>query len=311
MAVWCLAARTDPGRARSTNEDGYLTAEELDLFAVADGMGGHNAGEVASTLALETLGNFIRSSRNDSGITWPFGFVTALPFEANQLKSAVQLANQEIRFQSQRRPECDGMGSTVVAAIGQGSRLWYVSVGDSRLYLWRGGALSQLSEDDSWAASMLRAGADPGVVQQHAMRNMLTRALGTGPALDVDVAHADLRRHDLLLLCSDGLYGPLGDEGLAAVLKDAGEDLEAVADALVAAANDAGGPDNITAVLLRYEPGGQRKRALASESGQAMTEYAVTAGLLVAIGIAVSGMLISIMKSFVTNMLHELSFLSP
>jgi protein phosphatase len=305
-----VIGRTDPGRIRATNEDAFVADEELGLFAVADGMGGHNAGEVASRLALDTLVSFIRASRSDSGITWPYGFVASMPFEANQLKSAIQLANQEIRFRAQRQPECEGMGSTIVALIAEGARIWYANVGDSRLYLWRDGALTQLSEDDSWAASMLRAGADPEVVNRHEMRHMLTRALGTGQALDIAVSQIELQPGDVLLACSDGLYGPVGDAGLAQVLASAGGDVDAAAGALIAAALDGGGPDNVTALLVGLDGSGGG-RVGRGERGQALTEYVVTAGLLVAIGIVVSAMLIDVMRNFVIKMVHELSFLTP
>lgn len=308
--MWSAAARTDPGRARSSNEDAFVADEELGFFAVADGMGGHNAGEVASRLALDTIAAFVRSSRSDSSITWPYGFVTSLAFEANQLKSATQLANQEIRFHAQRHPECSGMGSTITAVLVRDARAWYATVGDSRLYLWRDGTLTQVSQDDSWASSMLRAGADPQMVSQHEMRHMLTRALGTGQTLEVAVGTLDLQPGDVLLLCSDGLHGPVSDGQLADVLQSSVADLESGAAALVDAANGAGGPDNVTALLARYD-GPTRRGFWSGQSGQALTEYIVTAGLLVAAGITVSAMLIGIMKQFVARILHELSFLTP
>ena len=280
------------------------------LFVVADGMGGHNAGEVASRLAVDTLAEFVRVSREDAGITWPYGFVTSLGFEANQLRSALQLANQEIRFKAQREQSYAGMGSTVGAFLVRDDRGAFASVGDSRLYRGRNSQLTQLSEDDSWAASMLHAGASPEAIRQHGMAHMLTRALGTGQALDVTVSEFTLSDDDLYLICSDGLHGPLGTEGIGKVLAAASGDLDSLTSALVAAANDAGGPDNITAVVVRYG-GGRRRRTLADDTGQALSEYAVTAGLLVAIGIVVSGLLINMMQRFVANIVHELSFLTP
>ena len=110
-----FAGRSDPGRVRNSNEDALIMDAEAGLFAVCDGMGGHNAGEVASRIAVDTLTEFVRTSRQDSGITWPFGFNTTLPFEANQIKSAVQLANQHIRYQAQRDASFDGMGSTEIS----------------------------------------------------------------------------------------------------------------------------------------------------------------------------------------------------
>ena len=157
---------------------------------------------------------------------------------------------------------------------------------------------------------MLRAGADPEVVNRHEMRHMLTRALGTGQALDIAVSQIELQPGDVLLACSDGLYGPVGDAGLAQVLASAGGDVDAAAGALIAAALDGGGPDNVTALLVGLDGSGGG-RVGRGERGQALTEYVVTAGLLVAIGIVVSAMLIDVMRNFVIKMVHELSFLTP
>ncbi|MCX6552461.1 MAG: protein phosphatase 2C domain-containing protein [Acidobacteria bacterium] len=303
-------ARSHPGRVRPGNEDSYILEPELSLFAVADGMGGHNGGEVASHITVQTLTEFIRTSTQDSGITWPYGFNTQLTFEANQLKSGVQLANQQIRYQAQRQPEYDGMGSTLIAVMVRDSRAVFVNVGDSRLYLWRNGALRQLSEDDSWAASMIRAGAPPASIEHHEMRHMLTRALGSGPTLDVTIGQVSLEPGDILLMCSDGLYGPLGDDGIARVLRESDADLDRAVSALIEAANDAGGPDNITTLLVRAPDGVSSKvtRRLAEEKGQTLVEYIVTAGVLVALGIVISGILTNAFRIFVLNVMHEVSF---
>lgn len=246
------SGRTDVGRQRTVNEDTFLVDPSHGFFVVADGMGGHNAGEVASRVAVDTLTEFVRASREDGAITWPYGFMPALGFEVNQLKNAIQLADHEIRFTAQRESSYEGMGSTVVALLIRDERGAFVSVGDSRLYRWRSRQLTQLSEDDSWAASMLRAGASPEAIRQHAMRHMLTRALGTGQAIDVAVTEFAMLEDDLCLICSDGLHDPLGDEGIAKVLAAASGDLDALSSALVDAANDAGGPDNVTVVVVRY-----------------------------------------------------------
>jgi len=307
------SGRSDPGRVRSGNEDSFVADPSLSLFAVADGMGGHSGGEIASQLAVETLVSFIRTSRHDPGITWPYGFNTRLSFEGNQLQSGVQLAHQQIRYHAQRRPECSGMGSTLVAVLLDGIRAVFANVGDSRLYLWRRGVLRQLSEDDSWAASMLRAGASRESVERHEMRHVLTRALGSTPELDLSIGQVELEAGDVLLMCSDGLHGPLGDDGIARVLHAAGDDLDRVAEALIAAANDAGGPDNVTAVLVRHVPDERQrpKRRLADASGQSTTEYVATAGILVALGIVLSAMLTDAFRVFVRHIAHEVSFLSP
>jgi PPM family protein phosphatase len=306
------AGMTDPGRVRESNEDSLLVDTEAGLFAVADGMGGHNAGEVASRLAIETLAEFVRTSRHDASITWPYGFNTELPFEANQLKSAVQLANQQIRHAATQNPAYDGMGSTIIVVLAGPGQVFYANVGDSRLYCWRGGQLLQISEDDSWASSMLKAGADPDFVRTHAMRHMLTRALGSDQGLDVQVRQVPTAPGDLLLLCSDGLYGPLGDGGIADVLARPFGSLEDAAARLVRAANEAGGPDNVTAVLV-HPPDGvpERTPSLASERGQAMSEYLVTAGVLVAIGIVAAGVLMNMFHTLVDRIAYQLQFIAP
>lgn len=247
------AARTHTGRVRTGNEDAYLVDPALGLFAVADGMGGHSGGEVASAIAIAAIAEFTAASRRDAAITWPYGLSPDLSLEANQLINAVQIANQHIRSHATDRPELTGMGSTLIAVLLCGEGACFVNIGDSRLYLWRRATLAQLSEDDSWAASMLRAGAPPDLVEQHKLRHVLTKALGSAPTLSVTPREVTLRDADVLLLCSDGLYGPLGDDGIERTLGRAGPDLDATASALIEAANAAGGPDNITAVLVRYD----------------------------------------------------------
>ena len=245
------AARTDVGRKRTSNEDAFVANEELGLFAVADGMGGHAGGEVASRVAAETVEGFIQASSADQGITWPFGFRSGSSFRANQLLNAVLLANREILAHARREPHLRGLGSTIVACLIAGDRAAYVNVGDSRLYVWRERQLSQITEDDSWAASMSRAGAAPEQIEKSGMKHVLTRALGPADDLDVVVGERELKPGDLLLMCCDGLYGPLGDEGISRVLAAGPDGVDALAQALVDAANAAGGPDNITVVLVR------------------------------------------------------------
>jgi PPM family protein phosphatase len=247
------AHRSDPGRVRLENEDTCLVDSDSGVFAVADGMGGHRGGATASRIAVETLRDFIHSSARDTTITWPYGLEAGVPFAANQLKNAVHLANRRILSEADRVPALAGMGSTLVAMVVRGGRAFFAGVGDSRLYLWRRGLLKQVSRDDSWAASMLRAGASREAVDSHEMRHMLTRALGADSALDVEVEQLPLEDGDVLLLCSDGLYGPIGDASIGRTLAHAAPSLDRTVEALVEAANSAGGPDNITAVLVRYE----------------------------------------------------------
>lgn len=250
----CTAA-TDQGRLRDGNEDAFVASPESGLFAVADGLGGHQGGEVASQIAIESLTAFIRTSSCDPTITWPDGFNPAISCESNQLQNATMLAHRRIRHEATRRPELDGMGTTLVAGLVRSAdRLTYISVGDSRLYRWRQGALAQLSEDDTWIASMLRAGMAPESLRDHKMQHMLTKALGSVPVLELTPREVGIQPGDVFLMCSDGLYGPIGDDAIAAILDDKVGNLDAAGRALIDAANDAGGPDNITVVLFRREP---------------------------------------------------------
>ena len=260
--------RTHPGRRRAENEDSYLIDETLQLFAIADGMGGHRAGEVASRIGVETVADFVRTSGSDSGITWPYGLDAALSFEANQLQNAIQLANLKILAAARNRPDRQGMGSTLVAACVRASRLVYAGVGDSRLYLFRRGMLRQLSTDDSWAASMIRSGARPEVVKAHPMRHLLTRAVGTEERLQVSLGAETLDEADTLLLCTDGLHAAVSDDEMAAILAEGGGTLEQTADRLIDAANDAGGLDNVTVILVRHraDPAGEGARQGAGET---------------------------------------------
>jgi PPM family protein phosphatase len=254
-------ARTHPGRRRAANEDACFADTSLGLFVVADGMGGHKAGAVASELGLSVVVDFVRQSRDDRDITWPFGLAIDQSFEANQLRNAIQLANQRIYHEARSHREQEGMGATVVAALCGHDRMAYANVGDSRLYLFRQDRLEQLSQDHSWAASMLRAGADPDMMRTHPMRHVLTSALGPEAALRLRIGDARLDEGDLLLLCSDGVHGLLPDSSISAILGRCDLPLDARANAFIDAANQAGGTDNITVVLVHYTADGGAEEA--------------------------------------------------
>jgi PPM family protein phosphatase len=246
--------RSDTGKTRTHNEDSFLVEPDLCFYVVADGMGGHRAGEVASRLVVDTMIAFVRASGDDGSITWPYGLEPNLSIEINQLRNAMHLAHQRVVSEAMRNTEYEGMGSTAIAAVISKGRVVFANVGDSRLYLFRNSALKQLSADDSWAASMLRAGVDAELVHSHPFRHLLTSALGSTQAqpLEVEVQDLPLEPGDVLLLCSDGLYGMLSDEQMAGILTDGSSDLAARADRLISAANEAGGADNITVVLAEF-----------------------------------------------------------
>ncbi len=245
---------TDVGRRRKLNEDSFLVDADANLFAVCDGMGGHNAGEVASSMAIEALASFIRKSGGgDEDMTWPFGFEESLSLEANRLKTAIRLANGSVFRAADRREDLTGMGTTLVALLLAGNRAVIGSAGDSRCYLLRSGQLTQVTRDDSWVSAAWAEGiltADE--IERHPFRNVITKAVGAKDNLEVDILERILEHGDVVLICSDGLHAMIRDADILRILTPAPESLEEAAKSLVAAANEAGGRDNISVVLLRY-----------------------------------------------------------
>jgi serine/threonine protein phosphatase PrpC len=244
--------RTDVGRRRKVNEDSFLVSPETSLYAVCDGMGGHNAGEVASRMAIETIAAFITRSAVEKEITWPWGLDANLSFDANRLKTAIRLANARVFQAADNREELTGMGTTVVTALVSGDTMTVGSAGDSRCYLVRNGELKQLTRDDSWVSAALGEGIlNSDDVERHPLRNVITKAVGARDAIDLDVLEHDLKPGDVVLLCSDGLHGMIGDQEIARILESSPGSLEEASARLVDAANEAGGRDNVTVVLLR------------------------------------------------------------
>jgi protein phosphatase len=257
--------RTDVGRRRKVNEDSFLVAPESHLYTVCDGMGGHNAGEVASRMAVETLASFVEKSAAEKDITWPWGLDADLSFEANRLKTAIRLANSQVYQSADSDEELTGMGTTVVAALVSGNTLSIGSAGDSRCYLVRDGQLRQLTQDDSWVSAALGEGIlNSDDVERHPLRNVITKAVGARDSIDLDIIEHTLHEGDVALLCSDGLHGMVGDGEIARILipgpgslpGSLPDSLEEATARLVDAANEAGGKDNVTAVLMRYSDKG-------------------------------------------------------
>ena len=240
--------RTDKG-LRPTNEDCFAIQQELGLCVVADGMGGHNAGEVAARLAVEAVVEFVRSSDE----TWPFGYDAALSVEGNILRTSIHLANVRILETSIATNHYAGMGTTIVAARVAGGRLTIAHAGDSRLYVMAGRRLRQVTRDDSWMATMLLHDplADPWVLQQHPMRNALTNVVGSRPRFDVHVAEESLAGGERLLLSTDGVHGVVDDGRLEQLMGD-DDDPQAIAHNVVATALTRGSRDNCTAIAARY-----------------------------------------------------------
>ena len=249
------AVGSDPGLRRASNEDSYCSRPDLGLYIVADGMGGHVAGEVASRVAVEAIQSFIQETAGaDKNRTWPFPFDPALSFEANRLKAAFRLANRRIASAIADSQDLRGMATTASAILLEGTDACVAHVGDSRVYVLRGGRLEQITHDHSWVEEQVRAGAmTPLAARQHPWRNVVTRALSGGEDPEVDVTQIQPARGERYLLCSDGLFSVVGDEAIAAILGDRSLTLDQVSQRLVEAANDAGGPDNITALVLQVD----------------------------------------------------------
>lgn len=250
------SAATDVGRVRKTNEDAFFADAELRLFAVADGMGGHDAGEVASRLAIEALAGFIRRSSHDTEFSWPYGLDGSLSYDANRLRTAIHLANRRVFRAAETNDDYNGMGTTIVGLIVNGSQVAIGHVGDSRLYLLRDGQIEQITQDDSWAATILahNPSAHASELAAHPMRNVLTNALGAREQVEVHLAERKLAAGDLFLLCSDGLHSVLAPDALKTTVEQQ-PDLDLAARELVSRALDEGSRDNVTALLVRYEGG--------------------------------------------------------
>jgi protein phosphatase len=249
--------RTDVGRRRKANEDSFLVAPDSHLYAVCDGMGGHNAGEVASQMAIEALADFVQKSAAESEITWPWGLDANLSFDANRLKTGIRLANSEVFQSAGQREDLAGMGTTIVAGLVADAVLTLCSAGDSRCYLVRQGEMQQLTKDDSWVSAALGEGIlSSDDVEKHPLRNVITKAVGARDSIDLDIVEHTFQPGDVALLCSDGLHGMVSDDDIARLLLSSLDSLEMATTRLVDAANEAGGRDNVTAVLLRYSEGG-------------------------------------------------------
>jgi protein phosphatase len=231
------------------NQDHHGWWPELGLFVVADGMGGHNAGEVASHLAVETIHDFIAESARSRDITWPFGLEVKNSIDVNRLITAVRLANRKIYAEGIKAPELSGMGTTVVALLVAGEKVAIVGVGDSRIYRLRAGSLEQLTSDDTWLASVLGAQgadeADPG----HPLRHVLTSVVGTKDDLKPEPREEVLKAGDTLLLCTDGIHGKLDTAALTTVL-GSGASAADRATTLVNEAITRGTTDNATALVI-------------------------------------------------------------
>jgi protein phosphatase len=252
------AVRTDPGLRRSSNEDSYCTRADLGLFVVADGMGGHAAGEVASRVAVDTIQTFITETAGvDKNRTWPFPFEPQISLEGNRLKAAFRLANRQIANAMAESADLRGMATTASAVLAGAHSACIAHVGDSRVYamdLQNGGELHQITDDHSWVEEQVRAGTmTSSAARQHPWRNVVTRALSGGSDPEIDTVELTPHPGERLLLCSDGLSGVVPHEAIERLLGDRQATLDEICERLIVAANDGGGPDNVTVLIVQID----------------------------------------------------------
>jgi protein phosphatase len=228
---------THPGR-RPTNEDSLLVDAKRGLFIVADGMGGHNAGEVASDLAVKTIGKFLA----DDHLLTPA-----------RLDQAIKAANDQILAVAAGQSDYAGMGTTVVAALLTDDYAIFANVGDSRAYVWGARGLKRLTRDDSWVSAAMEGAADAqAALEHHPMRHVLTKVVGLRPELQPIVAEFEFEPGDVLLLCTDGVHGSVNDRALGEVL-GSGKTVEEIAEGVVGLAITRGATDNVTAIVVRRD----------------------------------------------------------
>jgi PPM family protein phosphatase len=247
-----VAGRSHVGMKRNHNEDAFLVLSDERLYSVADGMGGHAMGEIASRIAIEELAEFYKRTSRDADLTWPFKMDRTRNYEENRLATGIKLANARIYEAASSDPNYRGMGTTIVSLHFADDGVYVGHVGDSRAYYLRDGALRQMTEDHSLLNDYLKAKKlTAEEIDAFPHKNVIVRALGRKDSVQVDIERVEPRDGDLFLLCSDGLSGMVNDAELTAAVAGS-EDLEATCAKLIELANAAGGNDNITCILARY-----------------------------------------------------------
>jgi serine/threonine protein phosphatase PrpC len=243
--------QSDVGRVRSSNEDDWGVFPDVPFFVVADGMGGHAAGEIASHLSVDTMREFMQASAQSSEVTWPADIDPNLPPPVKRLVAAGKLANDHIYQASRANPKLNGMGTTMVSILVDQDTAYVAHVGDSRAYLIRDGKIRLLTADHSLVNDYISQGLlkieEAG---RHPLKHVITRALGSNEKVEVDIQPVPLSHGDAFLLCSDGLSNLLTPEDIRTSCLDALQDPQAACQRLIDLANKKGGEDNITVVLI-------------------------------------------------------------
>lgn len=248
-----VAGETNVGMKRSQNEDSYELLEDERLFIVADGMGGHASGEVASKMAIDTLREFFVSTAQDPEATWPYKMDKTRGYEENRLITGIKLANLRIHEAQQRDSKLRNMGTTVVGILVVDEGVLVAHVGDSRVYRFRQSKLEQLTEDHSLLNDYIKMKRlTEEEIANFPHKNVIVRALGMKDQVKVDTKLDQPQTGDIYLLCSDGLCGPVSDDEIQSILTSHAGDLKAAASKLIERANANGGPDNVTVVVTKW-----------------------------------------------------------
>jgi len=237
-----FGVRSDQGRVRTSNEDSFVANARKRLFLVADGMGGHAAGEIASRITAEKVEEIVSAAAPGSSME-------------DLLQLAVHGANEAVQEAQKIQAECRGMGSTLTVLTFSDDRYYVAQVGDSRAYLLRNGRLTQLTQDHSLVWPLYKSGViTKDDISRNPRKNLITRSIGTQPEVEADLQNGEAMTGDLFLLCSDGLTDVLSDDEIARILSNGKGDPQKLTDLLVAAANMGGGPDNITTLIACLSP---------------------------------------------------------
>jgi len=247
-----VAGETNVGMKRQHNEDNFSVLEESGLYIVADGMGGHASGEVASKMAVDAMKEFFISTAQDPERTWPYKMDRSRGYEENRLITGIKLANLRIFESAQRDVRQRGMGTTIVVLFAVEDGVYCAHVGDSRGYRIRDGKIEQLTEDHSLLNDYIKMKRlTPEEIANFPHKNVIVRALGMKDTVKVDTRFETPRANDIYILCSDGLSGPVEDPEMLEICTKY-TDLKMAASKLIERANENGGPDNITAILARW-----------------------------------------------------------
>jgi serine/threonine protein phosphatase PrpC len=256
-----FAGLTDIGRTRDNNEDNFYISESEPLCVVADGMGGHSSGEVASALAIRTMREYYQRTGGDPNVgaeqraklpTWPFKRRAPEHIEQRRLVQAVMMANDVVYSYAQKRQQMKGMGTTIVSAYFIENGMYLVHIGDSRAYRVRGDSIERITRDHSLADEYLEMGIlRAEELEAFPYKNVVTRAVGLAEVVEPEDSFCTVQPGDIFVLCSDGLTDPLSDEQIRSIVVASASNIEQACRNLIDAANAAGGPDNVTVVLAQ------------------------------------------------------------